>query len=75
MSGVETTRIASQPYCWVRDGEDRRLTFRQARAVAESDHCSETAYIHPVGEPETKLTTRSDVEAHSRAITNGSEQE
>jgi hypothetical protein len=67
-SDMKAARTYSRPYCWVREDHCRRLTRRQALAVAASDHCTESAYIHPVGDPETKLTTRADIEAHDRAI-------
>jgi hypothetical protein len=28
-----------------------------------SDHCTESAYIHPVGDPDTKLTSREEIVA------------
>jgi hypothetical protein len=66
--------VAARPYCWIREEGQERLTLRQAKAIAESEHCTESAYIHPVGEPTTRLTSRSDVEAHVQARTNGRRQ-
>jgi hypothetical protein len=51
------------------------LTLRQARAIAASDYCTRSAYIHPVGEPETTFTSRSDIDAHVRAQGNGEQQD
>jgi hypothetical protein len=71
MNRAEKSQVSSQPYCWVSDGNSQRLTPRQARAIAASDHCTESAYIHPVGDPETKLTSRADVDAYEQGTTNG----
>ncbi|WP_380677809.1 hypothetical protein [Salinigranum sp. GCM10025319] len=54
----------SRPFCWEKRDEARGLTTRQARAIAASEHCTPTEYIHPAGDPKTKLTTRAEVETH-----------
>lgn len=64
----------ARPYCWVREDGHRELTLRQARAVAASEYCTQSGYIHPVGDPETKFTTRSDIDDYVRARENGERQ-
>jgi hypothetical protein len=63
-NGRLRTRNESRPFCWERGDESRGLTARQARAIAASDHCTSVEYIHPAGDPETRLTTREEVETH-----------
>jgi hypothetical protein len=59
------SKTRTRPYCWVRGNDRRYLTARQARAIAASEHCTESAYIHPVGDPDTELTSREEIVAHS----------